>query len=152
MRMIQVLTLLLSCAMLLLSVNDSLARSEPIPTLTITSQSGEAHSFITEIATTPKQQAKGLMFRESMPKNHGMLFINSTPIEMVMWMKNTLIPLDMLFIGSDSTITHIHRNAEPHSLTHIKSHGKAAAVLEINGGLAKALNINIGDTVSYDIP
>lgn len=152
MRRFQLSMLLLTCIGVFFAYTSVMARSQPLPRLTIQTESNDAHSFVVKIAKTPEQQAKGLMFRESMLKNHGMLFINKSPTEMTMWMKNTLIPLDMLFIGKHNIITHIHHNAQPHSLEYISSEGEVSAVLEINGGRAETLNIMKGSKVIYDIP
>lgn len=98
-----------------------------------------------EVATSPEQKIKGLMFRESLPAHHGMLFLYAPPQNARMWMKNTLIPLDMLFIDADHRIVHIHANAEPHNLTPLGSGQPVAAVLEINGSEAGKLGIRVGD-------
>lgn len=117
--------------------------------LTITNAQADERDFLITIARTPLEQARGLMFRKSMPANQGMLFISESPEIMTMWMKNTYIPLDMVFIGEDEKIVDIHRSAEPLSEEHITPKAPAIAVLEVNGGLTKTLDINIGDKVSY---
>lgn len=110
---------------------------------------GTTHDFKVELAVTPQELMTGLMNRETMPGNAGMLFYFGNMAERGFWMKNTLIPLDLLFIKLDGTIHHIHENAIPHDLTSIKSNGAAAAVLEINGGLSQKLNIQAGDKVKH---
>lgn len=105
--------------------------------------------FDIEVALTPTQKMNGLMHRESLAKNAGMLFMFNEEAERGFWMKNTLIPLDLIFIKSDGRIHHIHANAKPHDLTSIKSNGSVIAVLEINGGLSKKLNININDRINH---
>ncbi len=102
-----------------------------------------------ELAVTPPQQIKGLMFRESLGKDEGMLFVFDEESPQSFWMKNTLIPLDMVFIAADGEIKHIHENAVPHDLSGVPSIYPVLAVLEINGGAAKAKNINIGDHVDH---
>ena len=90
----------------------------------------------------------GLMYRKTMPEDNGMLFLLSAePKETAFWMKNTLIPLDMLFIARDCTIVNIHAGAEPLSLTPIPSGQPVTAVIELNGGRAQALGIKAGDKV-----
>jgi len=104
-----------------------------------------------EVADTPQTRARGLMFRRELPSGSGMLFDFEQPLIIQMWMKNTLIPLDMLFVASDGTIVHIAQNAQPHSKKIIASPQKALAVLEIGGGEAQRLGIAIGDRVSHSI-
>lgn len=111
----------------------------------------KSHAFHVELALTPAQQAYGLMNRKSMPKDYGMLFVFQTDAHRSFWMKNTLIPLDMIFIKNDGTIGHIHENAIPHDLTPVLSQGKARAVLEINGGVSSKLGIKPGDKVIHKI-
>ena len=81
------------------------------------------HNFTVEVATTQQEQALGLMFRRSLPENAGMLFIYDPPQPAAMWMKNTLIPLDMVFIAPDGTVLRIESNAEPFSTKVIPSDG-----------------------------
>src|SRR5262249_238743 len=103
--------------------------------------------FAVELATTPEQMELGLMYRESLPADAGMLFVYPSTQPVSFWMKNTLIPLDMLFIGPDG---HIRRTAEPTiplSTIPIPSVDPVRAVLEINGGLAERLGIKTGDMV-----
>lgn len=118
--------------------------SEP---LTIETASGKTHDFVAELALDDAQRAQGLMFRKSMPSENGMLFDFGEARAVAMWMRNTLIPLDMLFIGSDGRITHIHENAVPHSEAIISSRGPVKFVLELNGGAAKRSGIKPGDMV-----
>ena len=110
---------------------------------------GKKHVFDVEIARTPAEQAYGLMNRKSMPMDYGMLFLFQTEDERSFWMRNTLIPLDMIFIREDGTIHSIHDSAIPHDLTPVLSKGPVLAVLEINGGRAAALGIKPGDRVIY---
>ena len=108
--------------------------------------------FTVEMATSWPQQERGLMFRKSLAPNAGMLFDFVKESNQNFWMKNTLIPLDMLFIAADGTIKHIHANAVPKSEETIPSGGHAVrCVLEINGGSAKLLGIKPGDKVKHKI-
>jgi hypothetical protein len=117
--------------------------------VTIVSRDGKEHVFHVELALTPQQQAHGLMGRTQMAEDAGMLFVFPAEGERSFWMKNTLIPLDMLFIKKDGTIMRAHDAAKPNDLTSIKSNGPALAVLEINGGVAKKLGIMDGDSVRH---
>ncbi|QQG37421.1 MAG: DUF192 domain-containing protein [Micavibrio aeruginosavorus] len=117
--------------------------------LAIVTADGKSHQFNVEIARTPPQQAYGLMNRKSMSRDHGMLFTFQTEAGRSFWMKNTLIPLDMVFIKADGTIHHIHENAVPHDLTPVLSNGPVRAVLEVNGGRMSALGIRPGDKVRH---
>lgn len=100
--------------------------------------------FTVEVVDTPDSRAKGLMFRESMASGAGMLFVYEKPQSVAFWMKNTLIPLDMIFAGADGTVRHVHSNAVPGDLTAIPGGDDIQFVLEINGGLAKAIGLAPG--------
>jgi len=115
--------------------------------LTIRSRTGE-HRFTVEIAATPDQQERGLMFRKSLAPNRGMIFPYDPPQEVGFWMKNTLIPLDIVYIRANGTIAHIV-NAEPMDLTPLPSGEPVVLVLEIAGGRAAQLGIKDGDKVSW---
>ena len=115
--------------------------------LTIVTQKGKEYGFEIEVAITPAQMQKGLMNRTQMPRHHGMLFwFGGAEEERGFWMKNTLIPLDMLFIRADGTI-HTIKTGKPEDLTTVYSDGPVAAVLEINGGLSEKWGIQPGDKV-----
>ena len=114
--------------------------------LTIRSATGE-HRFTVEIARTSGQQALGLMHRQSLAADRGMLFPYDPPRPASFWMKNTLIPLDLIFIRADGTIASIEANAVPLSLEPIASQEPVAAVLEIAGGRAAELGLAPGDQV-----
>lgn len=118
---------------------------------TIIKRAGGRIKFSVEIARTPAQRAQGLMFRDSLPADAGMLFDYFSPQPVTMWMKNTLIPLDLIFIRSDGKISHIHERARPYSLKPISSNGPVQAVLELNGGMVKKHQIRVGDTVRNEI-
>ena len=110
---------------------------------------GHRHKFASWIATTPEQQAQGLMFVTDLPADRGMLFVLPQPRVMSMWMKNTYIPLDMVFIDEQGRIAKIAAMTEPHSLTTISSQAKVKAVLEIRGGEAAKRSLRVGDKVSW---
>jgi uncharacterized membrane protein (UPF0127 family) len=119
----------------------------PKETLTIVSHDGKKHVFHVEVARTLEQQTVGLMFRKQVPADGGMLFDWGTVKESQMWMKNTLAPLDMVFINPDGTIRHIAENTVPESLAVIDSHGPVRATLELQGGITAKLDIRVGDKV-----
>lgn len=115
--------------------------------LTIRSVSG-VHHFMVEIAASPEQQERGLMFRKSLGADRGMLFPYEPAQQVAFWMKNTLIPLDIVFIRADGTIARI-TNAEAMDLTPLPSGEPVAAVLEIRAGRSAELKIKEGDKVSW---
>ena len=110
---------------------------------------GGAQQFAVELAVTSEQRAQGLMYRQRMAADAGMLFLYPAARPVSMWMKNTVIPLDMLFIGDDGRILHIAERAIPGSTATISSMQPARAVLELNGGTAARLKIQVGDRVVY---
>jgi len=118
-------------------------------TVLIETQSGDTQSFKVELALTPDVQAKGLMHRTQLDNDAGMLFYFGEEREQAFWMKNTLIPLDIIFVKQTGRIHHIHPNAIPRDLTRIPSMGTVAAVLEINGGLSRELGIQPGDMIKH---
>jgi len=105
--------------------------------------------FNVEVARTPEEQARGLMYVESMPSSAGMLFAYPTPRNVSFWMRNTLIPLDMIFIDVTGTVARVHANAVPLDETPIPSEGRVSGVLEINGGLAARIGIAPGALVRH---
>lgn len=115
--------------------------------ITIKTADGGRHDFTIELALHPREQEKGLMFRQSMPTMHGMLFVFGSDMQRSFWMKNTLIPLDIIFLERDGRIQHIHPMAKPQDLTMITSGQPSYAVLELNGGTASKLGITVGDYV-----
>lgn len=124
------------------------AANAPMIPLAIETQTGHTHRFEVELATTPAQHQRGLMFREHLPENHGMLFVYNPPRPIKMWMKNTYIPLDMLFIAPTQEIVHIHEMAEPHSLKAVgPDSGNVWAVVELAGGVAARLGLKPGDSI-----
>ncbi len=109
------------------------------------------HEFIVEVAATKTARARGLMFRRALDPGAGMLFDYGYEKLVQFWMKDTYIPLDMIFIKSDGGIANVHHRAVPHSRTIIPSNGLVRAVLEINGGTAERLGIRAGDRVDHPI-
>tara|TARA_B100000676_G_C18026299_1_gene815814 strand:+ start:648 stop:1097 length:450 start_codon:yes stop_codon:yes gene_type:complete len=116
----------------------------------IETKSGQ-HRFAVEFAHTPEQLSFGLMFRRALPRDAGMLFNYARPQKVAMWMKNTLIPLDMLFIDTSGRIVHIRQRAVPGSLEAISSKVPVRGVLELNGGTVSRLGITLGDKVRHKI-
>jgi uncharacterized membrane protein (UPF0127 family) len=123
----------------------------PRTTLTIRTR-GHDDRFDVWIADTPARQEQGLMFVRDLPATQGMLFPEDSPQVAHFWMKNTYIPLDMVFVGEDRRIAKIIANARPFSLEVLSSDVPVIAVLEIRGGEAKQLGIRIGDRVSWAHP
>ena len=122
----------------------------PIAPLTIVAASGP-HRFTVELATTAAQMMQGLMFRRNLAPDAGMLFDYQAPSMATMWMKNTLIPLDMLFVDAAGHIVNIHERAVPGSLDAIAAAAPVRAVVELNGGTAARLGIRPGDRVIFPI-
>lgn len=120
----------------------------PVIPLKVSSATGE-HVFQVERAESFAEQEKGLMFRTSMGADEGMVFIRTPPDRAQFWMRNTVISLDLIFIGRDNRILNIAANAVPYDETPLPSAGIAAAVLELNGGRAAQLGIAPGDTVAW---
>lgn len=108
-----------------------------------------AHRFNVEVARTPQEQEKGLMFRKELGADMGMLFPMAPPRTASFWMKDTLIPLDMLFIHTDGTIAFLQADAQPYALTPVSAGVPVAAVLELRGGRAAELGIAQGDRVAW---
>ena len=118
--------------------------------MTLVTASGEIPISI-EVAETLEQKSKGLMFRKSLDDKAGMLFPYDRPQEITMWMKNTYIPLDMVFIKADGTIHRIEAMTEPFSEATVASQGPVTSVLELNGGAAARLGLKAGDTVRHAV-
>lgn len=142
---------LLTAAMLL--VGTSLhAQTGPQPELpkqklVIVTHDGKRHDFMVEMALASEQQTVGLMFRTSVPENGGMLFDWGAERSSLMWMKNTLVSLDMLFIAADGRIKSIAERTVPHSLATIDGKFPVRATLELAAGTAERLDIRVGDLV-----
>lgn len=114
--------------------------------LSIEGSSG-THHFVVELAWTPEEQARGLMFRDSLPDDAGMLFIHDQPGVQTMWMKNTPLSLDMLFIDPEGIIHRIVRDTVPRSSATILGPRNSLYVLELRAGVTRKLGINAGDRV-----
>lgn len=112
----------------------------------------KVHGFTVEIARTTAQQARGLMFRTSLADDKGMVFPFPELRIASFWMKNTVIPLDIIFVREDGTIENIAANTTPYSTDPVVSTAPVAAVLELRGGLAAQLGIKPGDTVRWTAP
>lgn len=139
-----------------LSLAAAYAQTGPQPELAkeklvIITRNGKQHVFDVEMALTPEQQTVGLMFRPSVPPDGGMLFDWGVPRESQMWMRNTIAPLDMIFINADGTIRSIAENTVPQSLAVIDSRGPVRATLELAAGTAERLDIRVGDRVEQRI-
>ena len=119
----------------------------PTEALTIISDDGKSHAFTVEVAVTEQQQDTGLMFRPTVPAGTGMLFPWPQAQVSDMWMKNTIAPLDMVFIGADGTVKAIAEDTVPYSLRDISSGVPVLATLELAAGVTAALDINVGDRV-----
>lgn len=110
---------------------------------------GARHEFAVEVARTAQEQARGLMFRAELAPDEGMLFPRDPPDMASFWMKNTPLPLDIIFVGEDGRILNIAANTVPYSLEPVTSVGPTGAVLEIPGGRAAQLGIAPGDKVRW---
>lgn len=132
------------------SAEDDYESRLPVEKVVIELQSGGLHTFDLEIASRPVDIETGLMFRKQMDKDRGMLFLlGKEPRVTSFWMKNTYIPLDMLFVAQDGKIVNIYRNAQPHSLTSIPSGAPVTGVIELNAGRADETGIRFGDRVLH---
>ena len=109
---------------------------------------GQAH-FSVEVADDAQEQQKGLMFREKMSASAGMLFVYERPHNARFWMKNTLIPLDMIFLDKTGRVTRIAENAKPLDETPIDGGDNVLMILEINGGMARGLGITVGSELRH---
>ncbi|WP_244607045.1 DUF192 domain-containing protein [Bosea sp. CS1GBMeth4] len=118
--------------------------------LTIVTASGR-HAFQVEVMRTPEQRARGLMHRQFLPADRGMLFDFARTEPVAMWMQNTYISLDMLFIRADGTVARIAERAEPLSTRTIPSGEPVLSVLEVNAGIAEKLGIKPGDRVEHPL-
>ena len=121
---------------------------EVIP-LTVTTPGGTAHDFRVEVARSPQEQARGLMFRTAMGPDEGMLFPYDQPRVLSFWMRNTVLSLDIVFIGPDRRVINIAADAVPYSEESLMSDAPAVAVLELNAGRARELGIVAGSKVEW---
>lgn len=135
---------------LLLCVVAPVARAGCAPDgVELKTPQGATMRFSVEIADSPEERARGLMFRDHLPRSSGMLFLFDRPEVASFWMKNTRIPLDMIFSGPDGRVKTVHANAVPGDLTPIPGGDGILSVLEINGGLAGRLGIVPGSLLRY---
>ena len=123
----------------------------PREKLVIVTRDHVRHDFQVEVAKTPGQQTVGLMFRASVPEDGGMLFDWGQPQVSTMWMRNTVTPLDMVFINADGTVRRVVEDTVPESLAVIESRGPVRATLELRAGTARRLGIHAGDVVEAPI-
>jgi uncharacterized membrane protein (UPF0127 family) len=142
------LTLLLALTLVIWGAASRSSLSADSQTLEITSRTG-VHVFAVEMAETDDKRTRGLMHRKSMPAGHGMLFDFKQDQMVAMWMRNTYIPLDMIFIRRDGTIARIAENTEPLSERIISSGGPVRAVFEVIAGTARRLGLAPGDRVAH---
>ncbi len=141
---------IVAAALVLLAAVSVPATAAEVQPLEIVTKSG-VHVFSVEIAQTEEERATGLMYRKELPEGRGMLFDFSPEQQVSMWMKNTYIPLDMIFIRSDGRILRIAENTTPQSEKIIPSGGLAKGVLEVIGGTAKKYGIQPGDRVAHPL-
>jgi uncharacterized membrane protein (UPF0127 family) len=144
-RRLVLISLFIFCSLVEIQAAEAFSRLE------IVSPKGKAHIFKVELANTPESRNQGLMHRRSMPTDAGMLFDFGVEGRVSMWMKNTLIPLDMLFIDSNGKIVNIAERTVPHSLESVPAAKPIRFVLELNGGTASRLGIRPGDQVKHKI-
>jgi uncharacterized membrane protein (UPF0127 family) len=137
---------LLAFAILVLAA-PGFAQTADLQKIEIASKTG-SHSFLVELAANDAERARGLMFRTELPEGRGMLFDFKQEQETGFWMRNTYIPLDMIFIRADGTIRRIAANTEPLSERLVPSGGPVRYVLEVIGGTARKLGIEPGDKVT----
>jgi uncharacterized membrane protein (UPF0127 family) len=141
---------LLAALLICLATTSDWRSASAEETVEIVGRNG-IHVFAVELAVNDEQRARGLMYRRELPEGRGMLFDFMREQEISMWMQNTYIPLDMIFIRGDGRILRIAENTEPLSTRVISSGGPARAVLEVIGGTAKKLGIAPGDRVGHPI-
>ncbi|HTO79069.1 MAG TPA: DUF192 domain-containing protein [Methylocystis sp.] len=153
-RLVMPIAAALAASVLILSPAFSPAAAEeqagrvPLERLEIVTATG-AHAFDVEVARSEKERAQGLMFRRSLPQDHGMLFLFESERPIAMWMKNTYISLDMVFVSRNGRVRSIARGAVPLSEAIIPSGGPVYAVIELAAGAADAIGLSVGDRVRY---
>ena len=136
----------LSALFVLLLLPAAAAAQERVP-LTVVAADGTEHAFEVEVADTPEERGRGLMHREELAPDHGMLFIFPRRERIAMWMRNTPLPLDMLFIDQDGRVTQIAERTVPYSEATITSRRRVRYVLELVGGTSERLSIAPGAMV-----
>ena len=144
------MSLVAASAVLVTLYGTPAARAASFQPLEIATKSG-VHVFSVEMATTEEEKTQGLMYRKELPDGKGMLFDFSPEQQISMWMKNTYIPLDMIFIRADGRILRIAENTEPLSTKIISSGGLAKGVLEVIAGTAQKYGIQPGDRVAHPL-
>lgn len=130
-------------------LSDAVAAKMRVERLWLVTRAGHETPIEVEIAQTPEEKALGLMFRTELPEGKGMLFPYERPQEVTMWMRNTYIPLDMVFIRADGVVHRIETHTKPHSERIISSQGPVSAVLELAAGAAARLGLRAGDRVRH---
>lgn len=126
------------------------AADTPLETLEIVTASG-AHRFSVEVMRNEDQRARGLMFRRYLPADRGMLFDFKREEPVAMWMKNTYLPLDMIFVDRGGKVVNVAENTEPMSERIVPSAGPVLAVLEVNAGTAKRIGLKAGDMLRHPL-
>lgn len=142
----------LACLLLALAAPFGLsgtAQAQNLEALAIVTQTGQRHGFLVEVMRTDEERARGLMFRRHLPADRGMLFDFKRVEPVSMWMQNTYLSLDMLFIRPDGTIATIATHTEPLSTRVIPSGEPVLSVLEVNAGTTERLGIKPGDRVEH---
>lgn len=117
--------------------------------ISITTSTG-THRFTVEWAVTPEERSRGLMFREKMDADHGMIFDFLTEQPVSFWMRNTILPLDMVFIHADGTVYRVAEDTVPYSETPVPSGAPVRYVLELNAGTSRTISLDPGDRVDLD--
>jgi uncharacterized membrane protein (UPF0127 family) len=130
------------------AVAEQQAAQAQLERLEIVTATG-AHAFDVEVARTEAEHGRGLMFRRSLPQDHGMLFLFEVERPIAMWMKNTYVSLDMVFVSRNGRVTSIARGAVPLSETLIPSGGPVHAVIELAAGAVDAIGLSVGDRVRH---
>ncbi len=145
--MLRSLPAALAALVLLNGAADAASACDPLEIEILTGQG--SRTFAIEIADDPDEQARGLMFRPALPADAGMLFVYDPPRPANFWMRNTMIPLDMIFIDDTGRVESIAERTDPYSERVSSSQGDVRAVLEINGGVSRALGIGPGAQVIH---
>jgi hypothetical protein len=145
-RALVLVLLMLACSV----VSRGVTAQEKLEALTIMTSSG-SHPFSVEVMRTEQQRERGLMYRRFLPSDRGMLFDFKLEKPIMMWMKNTYLPLDMIFISRSGTVVGIARDAEPLSERIVASGAPAYAVLEVNAGTVKKIGLGIGDRIRHPL-
>lgn len=140
----------LAGVVLLVFLNGGAVHAQTLEQLTLVTSSGR-HVFQVEVMRTPEQRARGLMFRRFMPADRGMLFDFERSEPVAMWMQNTYISLDMVFIRADGTVARVAEQTEPLSTRTIPSGEPVLGVLEVNAGVAAKIGLKAGDKVEHGL-